>query len=222
MLIWSHEKPHFEFNTCRSQKRAAFSFCPNHSWGLGRNKDCCLVVGNRGAKTGMDKRGLGVDPHEFKSLDSFHESGRFSCASAPISIGPAGSINVQHKEGTCLSLRKKSGRVRFEPCSLGWAHGGGAPKAAVWAKANGEASSALDASVGIPAEARKLCLSSSSGGAGQAVSEGFKKNLRTWAPKKRWSSKTRLVLPCIRAWVAVGLASASGCGWPPPASIESV
>lgn len=222
MLIWLHEKPHFDFNTWRSPKRATVGFRSDHSWGLDGNKDCCPVVGNRGAKARMDKRGLGLNSDELEPLDSFREPRRFSCASASNSVGPADSVNVQHAEGAFLSLRKEPGRVRFKPCSLGWAHRGGAPKAAVWPKANGEASSALDASAGVPVEASRLCLSSSSHGGDQAVSEGFKKNLRPWVPRKQWSFRTRQVLPCIRAWVAVGLALASGCGWPLPASIENV
>ena len=126
------------------------------------------------------------------------------------------------QKDACLSFRKESRRVRFKPCSLGWAHSGRAFEASVWTKANGEAGSALDASVGVPVEASQLCLSSSPLGTGQTVSGDFKKNLRPWAPKKRLSFRTRLVLPCIRAWVAVGLVLASGCGWPRPASIESV
>src|SRR3990172_7682578 len=167
MLIWLHEKPHFDFNPWRGPKRSTSSFRPDHSWGLDWNKDCCPVVGNRGAKARMDKRGLGLNSDELEPLDSFREPRRVGCASASNSIGPADSVNVQHAEGACLSLRKEPGRVRFKPCSLGRAHRGGAPKAAVWPKANGEASSALDASAGVPVEASWLCLSSSSRGGDQ-------------------------------------------------------
>jgi len=222
MLIWLHEKSHFDVNTSRSPKRSTSSFRPDHSWGLGRNKDCCPVVGNRGAKARMDKRGLGLNSDELEPLDSFREPRWVGCASASKSVGPADSVNVRHAEGACLSLGKEPGRVRFKPCALGRAHRGGAPKAAVWPNANGEASSALDASAGVSVEASRLCLSSSSLGGGQAVSEGFKKNLRSWVLRRQWSFRTRQVLACIRAWVAVGLALASGCGWPLPASIGNV
>ena len=222
MLAWFYEKPYSNSNTWRSPKREASSFCPDHSWGLDGNKDCCPVVGNRGAKARMDKRGLGLNSDELEPLDSFCEPRRFGWASASNSVGPADSVNVQYAEGACLSLRKEPGRVRVKPCSLGWAHCGGALKAAVWAKTNGEASSALDASARVSVEASRLCVSSSSRGADQAVSEGFKKNLRPWIRRKPWSFRTRQGLPCIRAWVGVGLVSASGCGWPRPVSIGNV
>jgi hypothetical protein len=164
MLIWLHEKPHFNFNTWRSPKRSTSIFRSDHSWGLDWNKDCCPVVSNRGAKARMDKRGLGLNSDELEPLDSFREPRWVGCASASNSIGPADSVNVQHAEGACLSFRKEPGRVRVKPCSLGWAHCGDTPKAAVWPKANGEASSALDASVRVPVEASQLCLSSSSRG----------------------------------------------------------
>ena len=164
MLICLHEKPDFKFNAWRGPKRATPSFRPDHSWGLDWNKDCCPVVGNRGAKARMDKRGLGLNADELESLDSFREPRRVGCASASNSVGPAVSVNVQHAEGACLPFRKEPGRVRFKPCSLGRAHRGGAPKAAVWPKADGEASSALDASARVPVEASQLCLSSSSCG----------------------------------------------------------
>ena len=164
MLVWFYEKPYSNSNTWRSPKRAASSFCPDHSWGLDGNKDCCPVVGNRGAKARMDKRGLGLNSDELEPLDSFREPRWVGCASASNSIRPADSVNVQHAEGACLSFRKEPGRVRFKPCSLGRAHRGDTPKAAVWPKANGEASSALDASVRVPVEASQLCLSSSSRG----------------------------------------------------------
>jgi hypothetical protein len=164
MLIWFHEKPYFDFDPWRGPKRSTSSFCPDHSWGLDRNKDCCPVVGNQGAKARMDKRGLGLNSDELEPLDSFREPGRVGCTSASNSVGPADSVNIRHAEGACLSLREEPGRVRFKPCSLGRAHRGGAPKAAVWPKANGEASSALDASARVPVEASRLCLSSSSRG----------------------------------------------------------
>ena len=164
MLIWLHEKPHIEFNTWRGAKRSTSSFRPDHSWGLDWNKDCCPVVGNRGAETGMDKRGLGLNSDELEPLDSLREPGGTGCASASNPVGPADSVNVQHAEGACLSLREEPGRVRFKPCALGRADRGGASKAALWPKANGEASSALDASAGVPIEASRLCLSSSSRG----------------------------------------------------------
>jgi hypothetical protein len=112
----------------------------------------------------MDKRGLGLNSDELESLDSFGEPRRIGCASASNSVGPTVSVNVQHAEGACLSFRKEPGRVWFKPCSLGRAHRGGTSKAAVWPKANGEASSALDASARVPVEASQLCLSSSSRG----------------------------------------------------------
>ena len=176
MLIWLHEKPHFNFNTWRSPKRSTFIFRPDHSWGLDWNKDCCPVVGNRGAKARMDKRGLGFNPDELEPLDSFRESGRIGCASASNPVRSADSVNLQHAEGACFSLRKEPGRVWFKPFALGWADRGDTSKAGVWLKANGETSSALDASAGVPVEARQLSLSSSSRGGDQAVSEGFKKN----------------------------------------------
>ena len=162
MLIWVHEKPHINFNPWRSPKRSTSSFRPEHSRSLDWNKDCCPVVGNGGAKARMDKRGLGLNSDELEPLDSFREPGWVGCASASNSVGPADSVNIQHAEGACLSLREEPGRVRFKPCALGRTDRGGAPKAAVWPKANGEASSALDASAGVPAEASRLCLSSSS------------------------------------------------------------
>jgi len=222
MLIWVHEKPHFNFNTWRYPKRSTFSFCPDHSWGLDWNKDCRLVVGNRGAKAGVDRRGLGLNTDELEPLDSYREPGRAGCASATNSVRPAESVNLQHAEGACLSLREEPSGVRFKPCALGRAHRDGASEAAIWSKANGEASSALDASAGVPVEASRLCLSSSSRGGDQAVSEGFKKNLRHWVLRKQWSFRMRQVLPCIRVWVVVGLALASGCGCPRPASIGNV
>ena len=164
MLIWLHEKPDFKFNAWRGPERSTPSFRPDHSWGLGGNKDCCPVVGNRGAKAGMDKRGLGLNADELEPLDSFREPGRVGCASASNPVRSADSINVQHAEGACLSFRKESGRVRFKPCALGRTHSSGAPKTAVWPKANGEAGSALDASAGVPVEASRLCLSPSSHG----------------------------------------------------------
>ena len=162
--MWLHEKPHINFNTWRSPKRSTSNFCADHSWGADWNKDCCPVVGNRGAEARMDKRGLGLNTDELEPLDSFRESRRVGCASATNSVWPTDSVNLQHAEGTCLSLRKEPGRIRFKPCSLGRAHRGDTPKAAVWPKANGEASSALDASVRVPVEASQLCLSSSSRG----------------------------------------------------------
>ena len=164
MLIWVHETPHFNFDTWRSPKRPTSSFRPDHSWGLDGNKDCRPVVGNRGAEARMDKRGLGLNTDELESLDSFRESRRVGCASTTNSVGPADPVNLQHAEGTCLSLRKEPGRVRFKPCSLGRTHRGDTSKAAVWPKANGETSSALDASSGVPVEASQLRLSSSSRG----------------------------------------------------------
>ena len=164
MIIWVHEKPHFNFNTWRSPKRSTSSFRPDHSWGLDWNKDCCPVVGNRGAKARLDKRGLGLNSDELEPLDSFGEPRRVGCASATNSVWSADSVNLQHAEGTCLSLRKEPGRVWVKPCALGWADRGGTSKAGVWLKANGEASSALDASVGVPVEASQLYLSSSSRG----------------------------------------------------------
>jgi hypothetical protein len=164
MLIWVREKPDTNFNTWRGPKRSTSSLRADHSWGLDWNKDCCPVVGNRGAKARMDKRGFGVNSDELEPLDSFREPGRVGCASASNAVGPAHSVNVQHAEGACLSLREESGRVWFKPCALGRAHRGGAPKEAVWPKANGEASSALDASAGVPVEASRLCLSPSSRG----------------------------------------------------------
>lgn len=164
MLIWLHEKPHINFNPWRSPKGSTSNFRPDHSWGLDWNKDCCPVVGNRGAKARLDKRGLGLNSDELEPLDSFGEPRRVGCASASNSVGPADTVNVQHAEGACVSLGEEPGRVRFKPCSLGRAHCGDAPKAAVWPKANGEASSALDASVGVPVEASQLYLSSSSRG----------------------------------------------------------
>jgi len=164
MLIWFHEKPHFNFNTWRSPKRSTSSFRPDHSWGLDWNKDCCPVVGNRGAKARMDKRGLGLNPDELEPLDSFGEPRRIGCTSASNSVRPADSVNLRHAEGACFSLREEPGRVRFKPCALGRTHRGGTSKAGVWLKANGEASSALDASVGVSVEASRLCLSASSSG----------------------------------------------------------
>jgi hypothetical protein len=124
----------------------------------------------------MDKRGLGLNTDELEPLDSCCERAWVGHASASNSVGPAESVNLQHAEDTCLSLREESGRVWFKPCALGWPHCGGASKETVWPKANGEASSALDASAGVPVEASQLCLSSSSRGREQAISEGFKKN----------------------------------------------
>ena len=164
MLIWVHEKPHFNFNTWRSPKRSTSSFCPDHSWGADWNKDCCPVVGNRGAEARMDKRGLGLNSDELEPVDSFREPGWVGCASTSNSVRPADSVNIQDAEGTCLSLGEEPGRVWFKPCALGWTDRGGTPKAAVWPKANGEASSAVDASAGVPVEASRLCLSSSSPG----------------------------------------------------------
>ena len=164
MLIWPHEKPDIDFDTWRSPKGSTSSLRPDHSWGLDWNKDCRPVVGNRGAKARMDKRGLGFDSGELEPLDSFREPGWVGCASASNSVGPTDSVNLQHAEGACLSVREEPGRVWFKPCALGRTHRGGAPKAALWPKANGEASSALDASAGVPVEASRLCLSSSSCG----------------------------------------------------------
>jgi len=164
MLIWVHEKPHINFNTRRSPKRSTSSVRPGHSGSLDWNKDCCSVVGNRGPEAGMDKRGLRLNSDELEPLDSFRERRGIGCASAPNSVGPAVSVNVEHAEGACLSLREESGRVWFKPCPLGWADRGGTFKAGVWLKANGEASSALDASTGVPVEASQLWLSSSSSG----------------------------------------------------------
>ncbi len=176
MLVWFHEKPHFNFNTWRSPKRSTSIFCPDHSWGLDRNKDCCPVVGNRGAEARMDKRGLGFNTDELEPLDSCREPAWVGRASATNSVRAAESVNLQGAEDTCLSLREASGRVWFKPCALGWPHRGGASKKAVWPKSNGEAGSALDASVGVPVEASQLCLSASSCRRDQAISEGFKKN----------------------------------------------
>ena len=164
MLIWVHEKPNSNFNTWRSQKRSTSSFRPDHSWGLDWNKDCCPVVGNRGAKARMDKRGLGLNSDELEPLDSFRESRRVGCTSATYAVWSADSVNLQHAEGTCLSVRKEPSRVRFKPCSLGRTHRGDTPKAAIWPKANGEAGSVLDSSTGVPIETGQLCPSSSSGG----------------------------------------------------------
>lgn len=164
MLRWVHEKPHINFNTSRSQKGSTFSIRPNHPWSLDWNKDCCLVIVDRRAEARMDKRSLGFDSDEFEPLDSCCEPERVGCASASNSVGSAESANVQHAEGACLSLREEPRRVWFKPGALGWAHCGGTPEAVVWLKANGEASSAMDASAGVSVEASRLCLSSSSRG----------------------------------------------------------
>ena len=222
MLIWFHEKPHINFNTCRSQKRAPLSLGQVHSWRLGWDKDCSPVVGDRGAEAGMDRRCVGLNPHELKSLDSRGEPGWFSRAESKNPTGPTNPAGAQGAEGACGSLRENTGGVWSKSRPLGWPHRGGALKAAVWAKANGEARPALDASVRLPAKTGQLYLASSESSTGPEVSEGFKKNLRPWVPRRPWFSRMRPVLPCTRAWVAGGLEWVGGCGWPPPASIESV
>ena len=205
MLIWFHEKPHIDFDTCRSQKRAPLSLRQDHSWGQGWNKDRSPVVGDRGAEAGMDKRSLGLNPHELKSLDSRGEPGWFSRAESQNPTGPTNPAGAQGAEGACGSLREDTGGVWSKSRPLGWSHRGGAPKAVVWIKADREAGPALVASVGLQAKAGQLYLPSSKSLAGQQVSEGFKKNLKPWVPRRRWSSRTKRVLPCTRAWVAGGL-----------------
>jgi len=126
----------------------------------------------------MDKRGSRVNPDEPKPLDSRDKSERLIGTSAPDPAGSTGSTNFRYAERTGLSFGEEPSGVWFESCALGWTHNGRTPETAVWTKADSEASAALDASVRVPAEESELCLSSSSEGGGQAVSQGFKKNLK--------------------------------------------
>lgn len=135
----------------------------------------------------MDRRCSGFNAHELKPLDSCREPGGIICALGSTPIGSSDSTNVQHAERTCLAFRKEPRRVRFESCPLGWTHRSGSFEATVRTEANGEEGAALDAPVGIPAEASQLILlflPSSPDGTGQAISEGVKKNLRSWIPRK--------------------------------------
>jgi hypothetical protein len=126
----------------------------------------------------MDKRGSRVNPHEPKPVDSRDKSEWLIGTSAPNPVGSTGSTNFRYAERTGLSFREEPGAVWFESCALGWTHGGRTPETAVWTKADGEASAALDASVRVPTEESELCLPSGSAGGSQAVSQGFKKNLK--------------------------------------------
>lgn len=133
----------------------------------------------------MDKRGLGFNPDELEPVDSCREPAWVGRTSTTNSVRPSKSVNLQPAEGTCFSLREASGNVWFKTCALGWSHRGRASEETVWAKANGEAGSALDASVGVPVKTSQLCLSSSARREDPTISEGFKKDSRPWVLRKR-------------------------------------
>jgi hypothetical protein len=178
VVKWVHEKPNSFFDESRSEKGESFSFRPNRPWRMGRDKDCCFIAVGRGAEAGVDKRGSRDNPDELKPMDSRDKSGWLIGTSAPNPGGSTGSTNFRYAERTGLAFREESSGVWFESGALGWTHGGRTPETGVWTKADGEASAALDASVRVPTKESELCLPSGSEGGGQAVSQGFKKNLK--------------------------------------------
>ena len=177
VVKWVHEKPDSFFES-RSEKGKSFGLCPGHPWRLGRDKDCCIIAVSRGAEAGVDKCSSRVNPDEFKPMDSRDKSEWLISTSASNPGGPPGSANFQYAERPGLAFREESDGVWFKSGSLGWTHGGRTSETGVWVKADGEASAALDASVRVPAKEGELCLPSGSEGGGQAVSQGFKKNLK--------------------------------------------
>ena len=164
MIKWVHEKPNFISDKSRSEQGDSFSFRSNRSWRLARDKDCCFIAVNRGAEAGMDWHGSRVKPHEPKPMDSCHKSEWGIGSSAPDSIWPTDSLDLQDAEGTGFSFREEPSGVWFESWALGWTLGGRTSETAVWTKANGEASAALDASVRVPTEESELCLPAGSKG----------------------------------------------------------
>src|SRR4029450_8146066 len=78
MLYWFHEEPFSEFDSSWGEERAPSSIGGGNPWGLGRDKDCRLAFGFRGAASRMDNGSLGSNEDEFESLDPCGEPRGFA------------------------------------------------------------------------------------------------------------------------------------------------
>src|SRR4030042_4928823 len=109
----------------------------------------------------MDKRGFGVDPDEFKPMDSRGEQRRLRVLKSQAKIGKAFPVRNKDSKGAGGTLREISAGFWFKPGSMGWANGCDSSATVFRDKPEGAASPTLDASFGLSVKENELFLSSS-------------------------------------------------------------
>ncbi len=221
MLTWAYAKPHTDVDPSCGQERTSFSFSRGNPWSLGWDKDSRFTPGPGGSAPGMDNRGLGLDAHESRAVDSCSERRRISGFKAQAEARQTHSIRAKDPQSARGPLGEVTSRVWTESCSVGWPHGGGPFKAPLRDNLKSKTGPELDASSGIPPEAGQLFLLASESPRGPEIPAGFKKNLRCWGLLRRWSFRTRQALRCTLDWVGGGLRGESVFASPPPVSIGS-
>jgi len=158
MLFSMHEKSRADVNPPFCQEGATARFGRTDSGSLGRDKDRCFAADIRGAASRLDLRGLGIDPHELKSLDSWRKCGWGRNAEAEGDPGPSLPARKPSEEDSGETLGTVSRVVWAKPSALGRPNAGDAFEAAVWDKAESPASPEVDAPIGLPDEAGQLLL----------------------------------------------------------------
>lgn len=161
----------------------------NHSWGMGGPEDCRPSAGNRRAAAELDCRRTRFDPHEPESMGPGHKRERGRDSSREAAARTARPADGQALRAVGEAIRRIPSKVWIKPSPMGWSHVGDSFAAAVWDKAESAPGPELDASIGVPAEARRPCLSASEGRRSSEVSKGIKKNSKGKGDRKRGRGK---------------------------------
>jgi len=221
MLPWPYEKSHLELDAPRSHERASGRPRRGSARGAGWSKGSGLAPPPRRATSGMDRRGLGRDPHEPEPVDPRREQRWARGLDAQAEVGTPHPISPADPESARPALGAVPASAWAESRAVGRADGGGAPEAALRGRRESPTGAAVDALPRVPSEAGQLLLPAGARPSGRAVPAGVKKNWRPWARLRPWSSRTRRGSPCTRAWVGGGPDGGSGSGSRPPVSIAS-
>ena len=159
MLYWFHEEPFSEFDSFWGEERTPSSIGGRNPWGLGRDKDCRLAFGFRGAASRMDNGSLGSNEDEFESLDPCGEPRGFAGITTEAEARQAHWLRGEDAKDHCGAPREVAAGLRVKSSTVGWADFGDPLKAALGDNPKGKAGSEVDASPRLSAEAGRLYLS---------------------------------------------------------------
>jgi len=200
MIVTHHEEPNVNVNSYRSKPRAFTGHDSANSGGCFWNKDSGLTTDIGGSASGMDSQSLGLNAAKLEFMDAQSERAGVKVFGTGKEAWTPGSFNLRSAKEFGRTFREVSVRVWVKPGPVGRSHPRGSSKAPLGDKGEGSSGSELDAPIGVSAKKGWLHVSSGTGGRGQAISQGFKKNFGLWDPGRRLSLRTRQDLRCIHVW----------------------
>jgi len=195
----------YRYSSSGSEPRKPGRFCQGHSRRLAGVEDCGASFNRRRPEAWMDGSRFGVDAYELKSLDPGDKCGGIERPEEQAHPWAALTRDAADCPGSGAAFRPVAAGVWPKPGSLGRPHARRALKAAIRVEDASATGPEMDASIGISAKTGQLFLSSSSGGRGEAISPGVKKNFKIWGLGRRWFFRMRQGSACIPDWGGGGL-----------------